>query len=84
MRNKRALKFVSKLVILSGWRGNTRISRGVGIQTMDWCTAVTSKRHRRSSLSFKLAWRSAAWRWEDQNRLLQRKKAQRQVSERQI
>ena len=47
---------------LSGWRGNTRISRGVGMQTRDWCTAVTSKRHRRSSLSFKLAWRSAAWR----------------------
>src|SRR2546429_3506776 len=40
--------FFSTTRSISGWRGNTRISRGVGMQTMDWCTAVTSKRHRRS------------------------------------
>src|SRR6516164_726703 len=54
--------FFSTMRLISGWRGHTRISRGVGMQTMDWCTAVTRKKHRRSSLSYKLAWRSAAWR----------------------
>jgi len=48
--------------LISGWRGHTRTSRGVGMRTMDWCTAVTSKKHRRLSLSYKFAWQSAAWR----------------------
>jgi hypothetical protein len=47
---------------MSGWYGPTLASRGVGMQMMDWCTVVTSKRHRRLSLSFKLVWRSAVWR----------------------
>jgi hypothetical protein len=47
---------------MSGWYGRTLVSRGVGMQMMDWCTVVTSKRHRRLSLSFKLVWRSAVLR----------------------
>src|SRR6266498_3116001 len=41
---------------MSGWYGTTLGSRGVGMQMMDWCTVVTSKRHRRFSLSFKLVY----------------------------
>src|SRR6516162_1881548 len=54
--------FFSTTRLISGWRGHTRTSRGVGMQTMDWCTAVTSKKLRRLSLSYKFAWQSAAWR----------------------
>ena len=47
---------------ISGWRGHTLTSRGVGMLTMDWCTAEASKRRKPSRLSFKPAWRSAVWR----------------------
>src|SRR5208283_436639 len=54
--------FFSTTRSISGWRGHTRTSRGVGMRTTDWCTAETSKKHRRSSLSYKLAWQNAIWR----------------------
>jgi hypothetical protein len=42
---------------MSGCYGPTLDSRGVGMQMMDWCTVVTSKRHRRfkSALQARLA-----------------------------
>jgi RNA-directed DNA polymerase len=54
--------FLSTIRSIFGWRGRTRTSRGVGMQMTDWCTAVMSKKRRRSNLSFRLAWQSAAWR----------------------
>ena len=42
---------------MSGWYGPTLVSRGVGMQMMDWCTVVASKRRRRfkSELQARLA-----------------------------
>jgi hypothetical protein len=34
---------------ISGWCGHTRISRGVGMRMMDWCTTSTTMRYRETS-----------------------------------
>jgi len=43
-------------------RTHTRISHGVGMQMMDWCTAVASRKQKPSRRSFRLVWRNAVWR----------------------
>jgi retron-type reverse transcriptase len=51
----------------SGWRGRTRTFRGVGMLTMDWFIAETSKKPKPSRLNFKRAWQSATWNCIRQN-----------------
>src|SRR5262245_41668882 len=46
----------------SGGRGHILISHGVGMLTMDWCTAVASKKQKPSRRSSKRVWRNAVWR----------------------
>jgi hypothetical protein len=52
--------FFSIMRFISGWCEHTRISRGVDMPMMGWCTVATSKKRKLSKLSFKPAWRSAA------------------------
>src|SRR6516164_8738572 len=47
---------------ISGWRGRTPTSRGVGMRMTDWYTAGTSRKRKPSRQSFRPAWRNATWK----------------------
>jgi hypothetical protein len=79
--------FFSTTRLISEGRGHTRSSRGVVMRTTDRRTAVTSKKHRRSSLRVRLAWRSATLEMHPaKTKIIYRKdkKRKKHVPERQI
>jgi hypothetical protein len=78
--------FFSTMRWMPGWHGHTRISHGVGMQMMDWCTAVASGKQKPSRRTFRLVWRKPSGDASDENqyRLLQGRQPQRPIPERQI